>query len=184
MSEVSGENNVEKKKGKNLVWICVGIIIVLIIAMGLLIYAFIGSQNNSDESEGNTRSVLVNRDNLNQVVDDIMNREPVENGYYLVSMTNDWIFPNGTSASSNSFIENDRSNTNAVYFDINLDNESNELIYSSPVLPVGNRIDGIVLDKNLEAGNYNCVLTYHLLDDSYEKTVSTVRVTLDITVEQ
>ena len=43
-------------------------------------------------------------------------------------------------------------------------------------------MDKIKLDKKLKAGTYDCVMTYHLLDEN-EETISTVRVNVTIIVE-
>lgn len=81
---------------------------------------------------------------------------------FQASMTTEWNFANGKSASENAFVANKEENAIPISFDVTL--ESGETIYSSPVIPIGGRVDGIVLDKELAAGSYNAIVTYHLLD--------------------
>ena len=46
-----------------------------------------------------------------------------------------------------------------------LDDEEQTLLYSSPVLPVGKRIDKLELNQVLPDGSYDALCTYHVLDD-------------------
>ncbi len=112
-----------------------------------------------------------------------MAEEFVPFGYYEVTMNNGWIFPNGTAAATNAYVANSNANQNPVCFDIVLD-ESNELIYSSPVIPINNSLSDIILDVDLPAGDYNTTMIYRLLDDQYEETGATVSVALTIKVNQ
>lgn len=52
-----------------------------------------------------------------------------------------------------------------MYFDI-VRSYNGENIYSSPIIPIGSHLEDITLNKSLEAGEYGCVLTYHLLDEN------------------
>ena len=77
-------------------------------------------------------------------------------------------------------MENAEANENPVYFDI-ARSDTDEMIYESPVIPVGDHLDDITLDKELPDGTHDCVMTYHLLDDE-EETVSTVKVGVKIVI--
>ena len=46
-----------------------------------------------------------------------------------------------------------------------MNDEEQTMLYSSPVLPVGKRLDILRLDKTLKDGIYEATCTYHLLDD-------------------
>ena len=78
-------------------------------------------------------------------------------------------------------VENVEKNTNDVYFDVEL-SDTEETIYESPVIPRGSHLEALTLDKELEAGTYDCVLTYHLIDED-QNTVSTLRMGLTVMVE-
>jgi hypothetical protein len=95
-------------------------------------------------------------------------------------MNTTWYFKDGASASDNAYVENSVSNTNNVYFDITLA-DTGENIYSSPVLSIGSSLEKITLDKALEDGTYDCVVTYTLVDEE-QTPLSTVSVSLTIAV--
>lgn len=76
---------------------------------------------------------------------------------------------------------NSKDNETAVYFDV-VRNDTKETIYQSPVIPVGQDLSNITLDQDLEAGDYECTLTYHLIDDE-QNTLTTVNMWLMVKVE-
>ena len=100
---------------------------------------------------------------------------------YDVTMNSTWNFTSGDEASYNAYVENSPSNQNDVYFDLVLA-DTGETLLESPVIQVGQHMDKIKLDKKLKAGSYNCILTYHLLDDQ-QSTISTVKLAVTVNVE-
>jgi hypothetical protein len=119
---------------------------------------------------------------VDEILSDMENAEVVEPGYYTATMTNDWHFATGNAVSEDAYVENVTENTNDVYFDVVLAEDEDNVIYKSPIIPRGSRLENIALDTDLDAGTYNCVLIYHLVDEE-QNTVSTLRVTVTITVE-
>ena len=73
-------------------------------------------------------------------------------------------------------------NTNPVYLDVFLAEDETEPVYSSPIIPVGSYLEKISLDQPLEAGEYDCVAVYHLVDDE-QNTISTLRIKVKLVVE-
>ena len=126
------------------------------------------------------RTRVVNEGNVGEVVSDLR-EPPTPVGYYEVSMNTNWVFPNGASPSSNAFVENVASNTNDVYFDLQL-RSTGETIYESPLLPLGEQLTNIQLSRDLAPGRYDCVIIYHLVDDT-QRTVSTLSMGMTVTVE-
>lgn len=108
--------------------------------------------------------------------------EYVAPGYYTVMMNYDWHFATGDSVSSDAYVENMVGNTNAVYFDLFLASDEENAIYKSPVIPVGSGLQDIALDTALDAGTYDCVAVYHLVDEE-QNTISTLRITVTVIVE-
>jgi hypothetical protein len=106
---------------------------------------------------------------------------PVEDGYYRVQMNMKWDFPDGESPSSNAYVANAETNTRTVYFDLTL-NDTNELLYSSPFIPVTAKLDEITLNRDLEKGEYPAMVTYHLVDDNLEE-ITTVSINIILNVE-
>ena len=175
MSNTEPKNNVEAKKkgGKIVLIICILIILALI---GVVIYLLL----NKDGEEQGRRNVVVNEDN--KIIEQMQDSERVADGYYEMTMNSTWYFENGTAASDNAYVENTVTNTNSVYFDI-VRSDTGETIFESPIIPVGSHMEGITLDKDLDAGTYDCVLIYHLLDEENENDISTVRVSVTIVIE-
>ena len=166
------ENNISRKGGKIAVAICILIIAVL---LGIIIYLLFGRKE-----EPVNRNVVVNKDNVEEVLDQL--EDPVPAGSYEVKMNSTWNFVSGNVPSDNAYVENVEANTNSVYFDVTrVDTE--ETIFESPILPVGSYLDNITLDSNLPAGIYDCLVTYYLLDENGE-SMSTVKLTLTINIGQ
>lgn len=134
------------------------------------------------EPEPVNRNVVVNAENVEEVLDELDKKEVVPIGYYETIMNSTWNFPSGDEVSSNAYVENAMANTNSVYFDVTLA-DTNETIYESPILPVGSHLENIALDSKLSAGTYDCIVTYHLLNEE-NRSVSTLKLTLTIIIEQ
>lgn len=169
-----GKQNVEKKS-KKIIIIGTAIIILLIV---VIIFLLFKGQGQEEEK----RNVVVTRDNIEQVADDIMNQEYIEPGYYSTSMSTTWHFSTGDAISEDAYVENREENTNDVYFDVFLADNEEEAIFKSPLLPRGSELNNIALDTKLSAGTYDGVLVYHLVDEE-QNTVSTLRVGVTIIIE-
>ncbi|MCM1568346.1 MAG: hypothetical protein NC081_02735 [Roseburia sp.] len=160
-----------------------GIIVFLlavIIIMAFLTIIVVTLRGKNDVS-AEKRNVVVNAENVEEILASLSEQDVNEPGYYEVTMNSEWVFEDGKSISENAYVENAVTNTNDVYFDVNL-KDTNELIYSSPILPLGSHIENITLDKELAAGTYDCIMTYHLVDENQE-TVSTLKITLTIEIQ-
>lgn len=169
------QNNGEKGGNKSVV--IVGIIAVIIIAVLVGVIVFL-----LKPQEEAKRNVVVNEENVEEVIQEIVqNSETTAPGTLGVKMNGIWNFENGTATSKNAYVENPVRNTNDVYFDIILA-DTEETIYESPILPVGSHLENISLDKDLEAGTYDCVIIYHVVDEN-QKSLSTVRLTLKVVIE-
>lgn len=172
------------KKSSNGIKVIIAIAAVVIVALLVVIVILLSRGGKQEENRENAtaRGVVVNQSNAEQVVDDMVLTPYVEPGYYEASMTNVWHFKDSSSVSEDAFVENVSGNTNDVYFDVFLSTDEENPIIQSPVIPRGVQMDQIKLDKELDAGTYDCVLIYHLVDDNQE-TVSTLRVGITIVVE-
>ena len=151
----------------------VGVIIALVMVLNR------GEQVVYVEEEPVQRTRVVSEDNVREVMEELP--EPVQPGYYEVSMNLNWTFPDGASPSSNAFVENLPGNSNDVYFDVQL-RDTGETIYESPLIPLGEQLSSVTLDRNLPAGSYDCVVVYHLVDES-QRTISTVSLGMVVTIE-
>jgi hypothetical protein len=126
------------------------------------------------------RGTVVNEDNVEEVLEKM--KEPVQDGYYRMRMNNDWTFPAGDKPSTNAYVENADTNTRTVYIDVFRD-DTEELVYSSPFIPVGAKIEKFALDAKLPKGEYAATATYHLVDDNHNE-ITTASVAVTLRVEQ
>lgn len=163
------------KKSKRIIIITATVIIIAL--LGVIIFLL-----TKKPEEEEKRNVVVTQDNVDEVVDDMLNQEYVEPGYYSASMSTTWHFATGDAVSEDAYVENVEENTNDVYFDVVLAENEEEVILKSPVLPRGSELNNIALDTPLDAGTYDCVMIYHLVDED-QNTVSTLRVGFTIVVE-
>ena len=170
---MSEEENVTKPAKKKKEVIILAIAAVVIVALlGVIIFLLLKKDAAPEQDVLSDRSTLVTKDNLEEVRQDL--NTPVEDGYYETRMSVDWTFENGTAASTDFFVENVTENTRTVYFDVTIPSTGEE-VYSSPYMPVGSKLDSITLTKDLDAGDYSGVVTYHLVDDKNAE-ISTVSV--------
>ncbi len=182
LEKEKGENQGRENKGKAVLILCAFVIIVLLIMVIVLLLKNRNDTNiNSNEvASSPKRNVIVNEENAEKVAEEIINQKTVAPGSYQVTMNSTWNFQDGASSSDNAYVENATANTNAVYFDVQL-SDSEEIIYESPIIPVGSHLDDIKLDKDLDAGTYDCVLIYHLVDDE-QNTLATLRMAIKVVV--
>lgn len=171
----------EKKGGTRTVGIVLLTAVFLAMA-GMIIYLLISRQ---PEEKDEQRGVVVNQNNVEEVIAQMEQRaseELVAPGYYTVWMNYEWHFATGDAVSEDAYVENMATNTNPVYIDLFLAEDEENAIYKSPVIPLGSSLQNISLDTPLEAGTYDCVAVYHLVDDD-QNTLSTLRVTVTVIVE-
>lgn len=175
------ENVVKKGRGGIKVVILGGAVLIVILV--IIIIALLTRQENSDAERETKRNVVVNQQNAEEVAEELIHQEYVAPGYYSVQMTTTWHFQTGNVVSEDAYVANDAGNTNDVYFDVFLAEDESTPILESPVIPRGAELDSIALDTPLEAGNYDCIMIYHLVDEE-QNSISTLRIGFTIIVEQ
>lgn len=162
------KNSTQKTKLSRKNRIIIAVTAVVFVALiATIVYLLL----RKDDKEIDTRPTVVTEDNVDEVIA-AMN-EPVVDGSYEVTMNTEWTFDGN---SSDAYVENSANNSRTVYFDVTLA-DTGELVYSSPYVPVGEKVKGFALDTKLESGTYNAVVTYHLVDDNKEE-VSNLSVTV------
>ena len=158
---------------------CMGVIIVLLGAVVVLLMGrgdgVIGKQ------EEPKRNVVVNKDNVEDALKVMEKHEFVPPGRFNAKMNSTWYFEDGTSPSSNAYVENSLRNSKDFYFDLILA-DTEEVILASPLIPIGSHMEDITLDKDLEPGTYDCIMIYHLVDED-QNTVSTVRMGVTVIIK-
>jgi cytoskeletal protein RodZ len=186
MAVQSGGTAKEKKKGTGLLVF----FLVLVIAALAIAVVFLFNKNKEAASSNSVtvsepaekRNVVINKDNVEEIIEQMAEEDKTPAGSYEVVMSTTWNFPDGSSPSGNAYVENVEANTNDVYFDITLA-DTGETIYKSPVLPLGSYLQDITLDTPLDKGEYDSIITYSLLDEE-QNVLSTVSVGFTIIVEK
>lgn len=156
-SEKPGKDEKDQKRKK----IIIGIIIVLLLIAIIILLILLLKKPEENESRGSVRLVEDEQTAAN-VMEDM--REEVAKGIFECSMSMDWTFPDGKSNSTDAYVANSTANKYPIYFDVILD-DTQEVIYSSPVLPVGAKLTDFALDKELAAGKYKATVMYTLVED-------------------
>ncbi len=169
--KLSSNSENKGKKGMAVGIACTSIVLVAIIATVIIFV-----QPNSAEK----RNVVVSPENVDEIIAEMDMAAKTQPGQYEVTMNSTWEFDSGDVASSNAYVENSTANNNSVYFDVALA-DSEEIIFESPIIPVGSHLESITLDKTLAAGSYDCVLTYHLLDDN-DEPISKLNIAVTIVI--
>lgn len=169
ISNQKTSNNAAKKSSKLI--IIISIVFVLVVsAMGAVIYSLLNKDSAPAErmaSEG-----LVVNGNLNKKASEAT---------FTTHMNTTWTFPKGQRVSDNAVIGNSEDNEYEIFFEVFLEDEQQTLLYSSPVLPIGKELDKLELDKALPTGEYPAMCTYHLIDDE-DPTKEVSKVNFNVTL--
>lgn len=158
-----------RKRNGRIIALIVVVLVALILCILLLLL-----RDREDDGVGR----FVTEDNADDIMADMA--EKVGKGMFECRMTTSWTFEDASSPSTDAYVANAESNLYALYFDV-YRQPKDELLYSSPLLPVGTDIDGIKLDKKLPAGEYDAIVRYTLVDEN-EEEVSTVGFDITISV--
>ena len=180
-TEAAAAQGGAKKNNRVLIAVILLGVIVIGVLVGVIVMLLNRSEPEAPREERPMRATVINEDNVEQELQRMAQEDYVAPGYYEVTQTMDWVFPDGTTPSTNAYVENALSNTNAVYFDVTLQS-TGEIVYSSPIIPVGSYLNNFALDTDLDAGTYSCTLTYHLVDEN-QRSISELTLALTIIVE-
>ncbi|MDR1321197.1 MAG: hypothetical protein LBK56_07190 [Gracilibacteraceae bacterium] len=126
-------------------------------------------------------NLVIDDNNIEQIQRDV--EEKVARGMFRTYMTTTWTFPDGKSASSDAVMGNSDANAYPFWFEVTL-NDTDEVVYTSSLLPVGSVMKEIILDKDLEAGTYGAILTIYMVDENNEPVESNMGFMLTLTVQQ
>lgn len=176
---MASQNKKDQNKGKvNIIAVIIVAILLLLLITSIVIAALLLRDKPQEEADTRPgiRGTIVTEDNAEELV---VGEEAVQDGYYDVSMTLDWHFKDGVTEDAK--IANKITNTRTVYFDL-LTEETEDLVYSSPYIKVGEAMQGFTLDKELAPGTYDMIVRYYLVDDD-NLEVSNVSVGITIYVE-
>lgn len=172
-------NGTEGKNGKKISLLVIIVIVAIIIILVLIaVIVYMANKKESKPELSGGRATIITEDNVQEVIQSL--NTPNTDATYTVTMTNEWVFEDGTAAAENFYVKNTENNKRTVYFDLQLA-DTGEKIYSSPYIPVGEEMRTMTLDKDLDAGDYKVIMTYYLVDENYvELTTVSVQVVVHI----
>lgn len=161
----------QKKKKRKKIFIIVCILLIIIAAVA--IFLWLRRPKN-----------VITEENYKQIMED-MNNE-VQEGYFETYMNTEWTFPDGTSETTNALFGNSPNNKKPIRCEVMLA-DTEEVIYSTGVLPVGAELPPFKLDVDLDAGTYDAICQVYLLNEEEDGTYtdySNAGFNVTITVEK
>jgi ABC-type antimicrobial peptide transport system permease subunit len=123
---------------------------------------------------------VINENNYKEIDENIQDK--VAKGMFRTYMSNIWHFPDGSSASSDAVMGNSKANTYAIWFEVVL-KETQEVVFTSGLLPVGTQIDEIKLTQNLNKGEYPASVKVHMVDENNEPLESNTSFAITLVVK-
>lgn len=156
------------------------LVAALLIAVIFVIYLLLRPEVAGRPMVPEARGVLVTPDNVVELQEWL--QTPIEDAHFTVNMNAEWFFERWNTPSINAHVENSTLNTRTVYLNLILD-ETGELLFTSPYMPVGSRLDQVTLNSRLESGSHPATVVYHLVDD-YFNEITTVAVAVLLHIQQ
>lgn len=172
---INSTKKYEKKKTPVSLIVAIIAVILVLILVAILLYIL---TRKEVEPEIQGKATIVTEENAQDIIQS--GNEQNTDASYTVTMTNEWSFENSEASAEDFYVKNTENNSRTVYFDLQL-RDTGKVIYSSPYIPVGEAMDTFTLDEKLEAGDYNVIMVYHLVDDAKtELTTVAVAVVIHI----
>lgn len=169
-------NKVKKKLSTVQILMIVGIGILLVAVVVMAVFLLKKDSEPLDEAAQFGEGSVV----VDEGFDPDAARAKAGDNMFEVKMNTTWNFPDGASKSTDAYVANSTANHTPFYFQIT-DSASQEIIYTSPKLNIGSAVREFKLTQDLDAGSYDCVCMYHLLDAN-DVVTDTVRVTVKVNV--
>lgn len=115
--------------------------------------------------------------------EDIVNdlNKQVEDGMITISMNTEPVFDNGSSK-GNLLIENDKSNKHPQVVQI-YRKDTNEIIYTSSMIPIGKSVNEDTLDVKLSKGDYECTAYFNAVDEKTGEKLGTAGADITIHIQ-
>lgn len=179
---------------KKKVWISVALAVAVVI-VGVVVGFFLLRDSNPGDSEdlsgtGKPEAVgnaVVGEGTVEADLDRYdtppsLGDESDQDNYVMNMWSTTWRFKDGSSPSYDVEVQNDSYNTQTVYLELKM-SETEEVLFVSDYLKPGEAIHDIALGKDLDQGEYKCVLTYHLMDEENQNETGTVSLAITVIVE-
>lgn len=163
------------KSNKKLIIGCTVVVLIAIAIVGVVLFNIFNKHNKVNAGNGN---VIVEDESDKDKI-----KEKVQDGMFSVKMNTTWNFEDGTKPSTDAILANSTANKHPAYCEVSLQ-DTGEIVYTSPVIPVGSKVDELKLDKDLDAGTYKAICKYNILDDEEETVKNTLSVTITIVIKK
>jgi ABC-type Na+ efflux pump permease subunit len=181
----------EKNNNKTL-WIVLAIVVVLLVAVVAVLVVFLLKKNNESnvqqvsENSGNgsavfeyeASAVATDPVTLQELYDKML--EEAKEGTMALEMQTEASSSNGTDFSC--YIANAINNKYDMFVVIYND-ETQEEIYRSGLIPVGSRIESFTSSKKFEPGTYVGTIVYNQVEDDHATIHSQVNIGLNLNVK-
>jgi hypothetical protein len=123
---------------------------------------------------------VVDQSNLSTIKQDI--EDKVAKGMFETFMNTTWSFPDGKSPSSDAVMGNSAANNYPFWFTVTL-SDTQEIVYTSSLMPLGTQLEKIILEKDLEKGTYPAVVNIHMVDENGAEVESNMGFNITVIVK-
>ncbi|GHV12549.1 hypothetical protein FACS1894219_05670 [Clostridia bacterium] len=157
---------------------------VLVIIGAVVITIFLLTKESSDDVPVATNSwgtPVINEDNVADIKEAL--DEKIASGMFETYMNTTWTFPSGKAPSNDAIMGNSVNNNYPFWFEVVV-SETNNVVYTSSLLPVGTSLKEIVLSENLEKGEYPAVAVIHRVDENGVPVGSDVSFTITLVIQK
>lgn len=177
MESQQEQGNHERRTNKGII-IIISVMACIIVGLAAVVVTQMTKDTKTGQDSSNNVNVgnesvldrgFVNENNAEEMASEMAKK--LEEGMFECKMSIYWTFDDAQSASPNSYVANVENNRYTLYFDL-IDPVTQEVYYSSPLVPVGSEIRNIKLDKALPAGEHEMQVQYTMVDDDYKEVSS------------
>jgi len=180
----------ETNKNKRL-WIVLAIVVVLLVAVIAVLVVVLLKKNNEanvqqiSENSGNssmaleyeTNAVATDPETLQSLYDEML--EEAKEGTMALEMQTEASSENGTDFTC--YIANAINNKYDMFVVI-YDDETQEEIYRSGLIPLGSRIEAFTSSKKFEPGTYVATIVYNQVEEDHATIHAQVNIGLNLNV--
>lgn len=156
-----------EKKKKRIILIAVILLVIVLVAVIVVLASLLIKKNETLEDDGTPQGYVMDEENYQQIQDEMESN--VREGYFETYMNTEWTFPDGTSETEDAVLGNSPNNTKPIRCEVVLA-DSEKVVFSTGVMPVGALLPAFKLDVDLDAGTYDAVCMVYLLDEMEDGT--------------
>lgn len=152
----------------------IAIVAIAVIAVGIFVMQKLNTPNTvTAERRPSGQGTVITESNIDQAT-------PKTPESFTTKMNTIWTFPDSSSPSTDAVVGNNKANQYPFFFEVYLE-DTQQLVYTSPEIPVGADLKEMTLDYPLKKGTYTATCDYNLLDDNKD-IIATVSFTVTLEV--